>query len=620
MRSLHRALAIATCLAVAFSAGSAAPKKKAKPPGRKKGPGTAKVAKDKTICFAMYTVHKNILKLTAQLYPLDKGAARKVRLEIKTGGKWRQVAEADVVEPGWAASFRVEKWDATKNAEYRVAHGKEAYYTGLIRRDPVDKETIVAAAFTGNSPRPGGGNLSKRDVVDNVAKIDPDVLLFTGDQVYNHNQHTAWWIKFGETFGEIIRSRPTVCIPDDHDVGHANLWGAGGRKTRRDSDGGFIKPPAYVNMVQRAQTSNLPDPYDPTPIQQGITVYYTSLNVGGIDFAIIEDRKFKSGCKGLVTKAMGPRPDHISNKDYDPKALDAPGKKLLGERQLKFLREWGKDWDSVVMKAVVSQTVFSMVQNYHSRGKTFYYADFDYNGWPQTGRDKALREMRRCFAFHISGDQHLGSIVQYGIDEFGDAGYAFCVPPIANLWPRWWLPKTPGKDRLPGAPDYTGKHLDGFGNKMTVYAVSNPTRTGRKPAELHDKAPGFAVVRFNKKRRTITMECWPRMMDPTDPANAPKQYPGWPLTIGQFDNYGRKAAAYLPTLKIAGQADPVVQVINEAGGEVVYTLRISGTSYRPKVFKSGTYTVKVGLGARQKVIKGIKSLDARTDKTIEVQL
>ena len=35
---------------------------------------------------------------------------------------------------------------------------------------------------------------------------------------------------------------------------------------------------------------------------------------------------------------MGPRPDHVSVADYEPKALDVPGKKLLGDRQLKFLR------------------------------------------------------------------------------------------------------------------------------------------------------------------------------------------------------------------------------------------------------------------------------------------
>jgi hypothetical protein len=60
------------------------------------------------------------------------------------------------------------------------------------------------------------------------------------------------------------------------------------------------------------------------------------------------------------------------------------------------------------------------------------------------------------------------------------------------------------------------------------------------------------------------------------------------------DNYGRKAYGELPTIKVSGMVEPVVQVIDEADGEIVYTLRIKGTTFRPKVFRDGTYTVKVG--------------------------
>ncbi|MHC4366905.1 MAG: hypothetical protein ACYSW8_04720, partial [Planctomycetota bacterium] len=34
------------------------------------------VSRDKVICFALYTVQDNILKLTAQLYPLEAGESR----------------------------------------------------------------------------------------------------------------------------------------------------------------------------------------------------------------------------------------------------------------------------------------------------------------------------------------------------------------------------------------------------------------------------------------------------------------------------------------------------------------------------------------------------------------
>jgi hypothetical protein len=188
------------------------------------------VSRDKVICFALYTVQNNVLKLTAQLYPLEPGESRIVRVEIKQQGKWRQIAENQVIEQGWTVTFRVESWDGTKDVEYRVLHGKNASYTGTIRKDPVDKDVIVVAAFTGNSIYTGhGGDIPKTDIVENLKKIKPDLLFFSGDQVYDHNKHYAYWLKFGRDFGEIIRNIPTVTIPDDHDVGQGNLWGQGGR-------------------------------------------------------------------------------------------------------------------------------------------------------------------------------------------------------------------------------------------------------------------------------------------------------------------------------------------------------------------------------------------------------
>ena len=71
-------------------------------------------------------------------------------------------------------------------------------------------------------------------------------------------------------------------------------------------------------------------------------------------------------------------------------------------------------------------------------------------------------------------------------------------------------------------------------------------------------------------------------------------YPDWPITVRMEENYGRKAAAWLPTIHVTGMKDPVVQVIDEETLDYVYTLRIKGTRFRPKVFKPGWYTLKVG--------------------------
>jgi hypothetical protein len=552
------------------------------------------VPKEGRICFALYTVHNQILKLTAQLYPLGNVDEIQAHLEIEGNGEWERIATTDIIYPGFTAPFRVINWDSARNIRYRVVHQNASFYQGVIKKDPIEKSEIVVAAFTGNSIYPGhGGDIPKADIVENLKKIEPDLLFFSGDQVYDHSRHLAAWLQFGRDFGDIIRMTPTVCIPDDHDVGMYNLWGENGKRSssRAGPDGGYFMPVEYVQEVERAQTSHLPDPFDPTPIERDIGVYYTALTVGRISFAILEDRKFKTGPEGRV-KLMGPRPDHVTNPDYDPRSLDVPGAKLLGERQLRFLREWGEDWSDCDMKAVLSQTVFCGGAHIHGKVGGRVLADLDSNGWPQSGRERAWTEMRRAFAVHIAGDQHLGTVFQHGIEDWNDAGFSFCVPSIANLYLRWWDPMEPGKNRKPGAPDYTGEHLDGFGNKVTLWAVANPSREPKSDDKLTTRAAGFGIIRFNKKTREITFECWPRNMDITAPGA--RQYPGWPVTIRQQDNYGRRAAAYLPALEVSGMTDPVVQVIDESNGETVYTLRIKGTAFRPKVFHKGLYTVRVG--------------------------
>jgi hypothetical protein len=291
------------------------------------------------------------------------------------------------------------------------------------------------------------------------------------------------------------------------------------------------------------------------------------------------------------------------------------GKKLLGDRQLKFLNQWATDWEGVVMKSLVSQTVFSMTSTFHSKNKTFYYADFDANAWPQSGRNRAIEVMRRCSAFHICGDQHLSTIGQYGIDQWRDAGWWFCVPSIANLWPRWWQPKNQtGRNAEAGAQEYTGDFLDGFGNKMTIYAHTNPEPSNREPAALHDRMPGFGIVRFNKETRDITIECWPRMVDVTDPA---QQYTGWPRTISQFDNLGHHEAR-LPELKFIGSTDPVVRV--ESNGQVVSCVRVKGRTFQPLVPAAGMYSITVVDGNKQQTLNNVATVANDTANVVEIRL
>ncbi|TWU22721.1 hypothetical protein [Bythopirellula polymerisocia] len=553
------------------------------------------------VCFVLYTVQDNVLKLTAQLYPIETADSRDVSLEVKSGTEWTRLETVSVREnaysfpkgaKSWTAHFRAEDWDHSKDHSFRVvALDGKSVYEGLIRRDPIDKTEIVVAAFTGNS---NADKRLKSDIIHNVKTADTDLLFFSGDQVYTHREHLGDWLRFGEQFGEITRDRPTVTLPDDHDVGQGNLWGDNGRATKRDTMGGYLMPASHVKEVEWAQTSHLPDPYDPTPVKQGIGVYYTRLNVGRVDFAIIEDRKFKSGPGRVLPKDLMKNPD-----SGNPEQWDVAGAKLLGERQLHFLNEWGKDWRGTDMKCVLSQTVFACAHTKKQGNQpTPPSRDTDSNGWPQTGRNRALEAMRRSAAFHICGDQHLATVIQHGINDWDDAGYSFCVQSIVNYFPRYWLPSIPAEKQIANPLPYAGSYFDGFGNRITMHAYANP-EFGLKDYKyvVEENAPlrgadGFGLIRFNTVARTITMECWPRLVDISRPDA--KQYDGWPITIDQMDNDGRKATAWLPEVRVSGLENPVVQVVDESNSEVLYTLRIRGRSFQPKVFADGSYTVRVG--------------------------
>lgn len=577
------------------------------------------VAPKDRICFAMYTVHANTLKLTAQFYPLKNVEPFEAHLEIKQGGEWQRRTSADIIYPGYTATFRIDNWDDSKDRQYRVVHNATAFYEGMIRANPVDDAEFVMAAFSCNSIETRhGGDLPRTDIIENLKKVDPDLLFFAGDQVYDHSEHYLHWLKFGQDFGELMRDRPTICLPDDHDVGQANLWGAGGKRASERSgiEGGYYMPVPYVQEVERAQTSHLPDPFDPSPIERGIGVYYTSLTWGGISFAILEDRKFKSG-PGKYVKRDGKPTDSITEPGVDTRQYDAKDATLLGERQLDFLEAWTTDWKDAQMKCVLSQTVLAQSCNYSGQHEKPLFADFDSNGWPQSGRDRALRVIRKSFACMVCGDQHLGTVIHHGVNEWRDAGYSFCVPAVANYWLRWWDPAKPGENRPEGAPPYTGDFFDGFGNRMTMLAAANPTADEKQAGgELSTRAAGYGIVRFDKSHRTITFECWPRNIDISDPDSA--QYPGWPITISQQDNYPLEGSNVLPTLNIS-TADQVVTITDTTTGEVVSSLRVHGTSCQPKVPKPGTYRVEVGEAEGRRWSKQLKAA-AESGETVFVEL
>jgi hypothetical protein len=560
---------------------------KAVPP-RQNPPPSMDVPRDQVVAFALYTHENGALKLTAQLFPLKPGEPREARLEFHRNGQWREAGRASIIYPGWSAHFRIEPWDSARDVRYRVRHGNKAQFEGLIRRDPTAKNEIVVATLSCNSSRTTG---NRPEILENLKRHNPDLLFFAGDQTYRHTEHTAGWIEFGLQFRDIIRDRPTITIPDDHDVGHPNLWGEGGAKSLRkdNADGGYFYPVEYVNMVQRQQTSHLPDPVDPAPAQRGIGVYFTRLRVGGVDFAIVEDRKFKSAPLGKIP-LMGPRPDHITNANFVPASIDLPELQLLGARQEKFLHDWHQDWRGAQLKALLSATAFAGAVHLHGGRTNRLIVDLDCNGWPQSGRARALKELRRARAVHLCGDQHLAVVLKHGIDEWRDGPWSFTNPALVNtVYGRWWAPLEPGANPIPKSPlSATGDFRDGLGNKITIVAYANPTDI----RDERQRADGFGIARFNKKKRTVTFECYPRFADTR--AGKKAQFPGWPIEIQVDDNDGRRPVAWLPEMRFRGARDPVVQVIDDSTSEILYTIRAPGRTFRPPVFAPGRYTVKVG--------------------------
>jgi len=592
------------------------------------------------ILFALYTVSRGVLKLSAQCPPMGNGP-KEVRLQIRNGGnRWKTIATAELDPDAWNAVFRVPAWNDSKDYAYRLLYAmpdaggqlRQHSFEGTIRKDPKGRNEITVGLLTCIWDM----GFPHAEFTGHLGWHRPDVLLWTGDQVYEpvggfgvmetrdpellvpsmHDYLRKWYL-FGWATRDLTRNIPSVCMPDDHDMFHGNIWGCGGRPTRAglplnsdlaEGSGGYKMPPRWVNMAQRTQTSHLPDPFDPTPVLQGITVYYTDLLWGGVSFAILEDRKWKSSPTVQCPEA------EIMNgfaKDprWDARKDDIPTAELLGQRQLNFLEYWAADWSGDAwMKFAVSQTRFACLQTTPTGDPNdnldpklpilpvgqyppndWMMADHDSDGWPQTGRNEAIRKWRKGFAMHLSGDQHLGTTSHYGVEEFRDGVYEVCTPAISNLFPRRWFPPHQGQDSLPGWRN-TGDYEEGFGNRITVLAVANPHQySGGGLEGLRNRATGYSILRCNRETREVQVAVWPRWVDPS--VSGSKPYAGWPITVRQMDNGLHGAQWTLEKIETPGKRDQVVQVRKEPDGDVVYTVRISGDTFTPLVREPGTYSV-----------------------------
>lgn len=521
------------------------------------------------ILWSMYSLSDSrtqegfVMKLSALTGPLGAQDNHEVELHVEKDGAWKKLGSAQLDTDAWTATFRIPNWDEKQATPYKLVYQEKHTdgtitaheWAGTIKANPEGRPLRMAALTCQNDYA-----FPYAPVAENVRKLDPDLVFFSGDQIYeNHGgfgiirddaprailNYLRKYYQHGWAFREVMRNAPTLCLPDDHDVFQGNIWGEGGKPmdvgdSGASSKGGYIQPARMVNVVHKTHCAHHPDAYDAQPVLQDISVYYGDMVYGGVNFAILADRQWKSGPENVDTGSG--RADHVLEADFDISKLDKPGLILLGERQEQFLKTWATDWRGHQLKAVLSQTVLANVATHHGNFDGYLKADLDSGGWPQTPRNRTIDLMRPSMALHINGDQHLTTLVQYGVEKQRDSNWSFCTPAIAAGYPRWWRPdelKIPHTHRPKhGHPD-TGEYVEGLGNKAYVYAVGNPV-VGQAPNrydKAHEKASGFGFITFDTEKKTYFIESFRFLIDATD-GKASNQFPGWPVTLHQMENRG----------------------------------------------------------------------------------
>jgi len=499
------------------------------------------------ILWSQYTLSRETLKLVALFPPIGPDDLQRSVLEIRRRGEWEQAAEAEIDPLSRTALFRVEDWDDRRDVDYRVRYqwqGEIHDWTGVVRRNPDDEEKLKIGVFSCDH----GECFPQETMVHNVKIQDPDLLFFAGDQIYESHggfgvardkpaeeamlDYLRKYWQHGWTWRELLRDRPSIVIPDDHDVFQGNIWGQGGRALPSwdgprpwFEGGGFLMPVDWVNAVQRTQAGHLPDPVDPEPLESGIEVYFTELNYGGASFVVIEDRKFKTGPGDVLTN------EEQEKANSDPTIADVAGAEMLGARQEEYLRRWVEESREADFRIFCSQTIFCKATTHAGRDLKRMVVDLDCGGWPQTARNRALSILSQARGVvMVHGDQHIGSLVRHGIEDWNDGPLGFMVPGTSNGFPRaWW----------PVAKPENGQFLDGLGNRMTVLGAANPevgSNTLRPGPDLdrediaYLKGSGHGIVVLDRERNTATFEMWRHGFDALAP-RAEDQFEGFPQTL-----------------------------------------------------------------------------------------
>jgi alkaline phosphatase D len=500
---------------------------------------------DSGILWTHYTQHLDTMKLMVHL-DTDPTAPVETEQEMvelwlrdNPDGEWNLDGTQAIHQLTATALFVMKSWPKYTSKQFKVTCG-ESTWEGTFRAEPKEGTPLKLVGLSCHKDIAWPW----KEAITEVISHDPDLVFFSGDQIYENDygspklvaktpeevpagmkNYLEKYRKFGEAFRELMRDRPTIMITDDHDIFNNDIWGNGGLQmigTR--TEGGYLCHPEWVNAAEYTQVGTLPDPIDPGPHGDGVNAYYTSLEYGGVRFAIIEDRKFKSPPSEVIKKLIAPTGfefpkerktdfeiEVVLDPSYDCTKLDKPGLQLLGKEQETFIKQWAdalKKSNSI--GAVLTSSPWAHTAMYSPTS-----ADTDCNGWPQSGRNRALRAIGDAPVVMLHGDVHLGTLGRHGVDNFDDGPVAYSLPSFSSRASRKWEPLEAGKNRQPDAPQHTGQFHDRFGNKVTMYGAGNGFN-------------GYGIILFDTKKREINLQFHP-LNEERKPMKATVY--GWPHTV-----------------------------------------------------------------------------------------
>jgi len=498
------------------------------------------------VLWTQYTLSAGTLKLLAHFTPVEAKPVPVARLDLMAGTEWIAAASVPVDPRSCTALFRLRPWDGSRPVRYRVVlawQGQDHEWGGTIRADPARETSLDVGVFASDA----GYAFPMRRLVDQVMGQDPDLLFFAGGQIdaayggfgvqrtpledalldYLGKLH-----RFGWTWRELLKDRPSVILPAGQDLCQPHLWGEGGRAAARpdatdNGEGGYAMPARWVDVVQRTQSGHLPDPVDPTPADQDIGVLFTAMDFGGLPVAILEDRKFRTG---PATALKG-----LDRAKLTPAEADVADAGLLGKRQEMFLEMWAAGTASAPLRLVLAQTLLCQATTHAGPGLEPVGFDWDCGGWPRNKRDKVLSFLQGAPTLMLHGDGGPGLLVRQGVAAHDDGPLAFLVPGTANARPGAWWPSTPGEGQIDGAPSWTGRFTDPFGNRFTVLAAANPDRESARldPAAVDPgilaraRGSGYGLVRIDRARKELTFEMWHHPVA----GSVPGLFDGFPVVV-----------------------------------------------------------------------------------------